>query len=168
MKPERRKKIERLVTSINKKIEASKMIPGALWDRILKFGILSFCVLLFGCYMGISTKSANFTFWSIMISIFGFVRVGRLLWIAKRKDYDTVEGTVFEIKGRHSIGQVCRIGIEMENGQTTELLLDKHQAFQIGKKYRFYFNKKQNALSGVRKLDAMLDMDSFYGYEEIK
>lgn len=168
MKPGRKKKMERLVASISKKMECSQTIPDGLFDRILKFSILSFSILLLGVYMGINIKSMNFVFWSIAISAFGFFRAGRLLWIANRKDYELVEGTVFQIKGKHSIGQMCQVCIEMKNGQTTQLLMDKRQNLQVGKRYRFYFNKRQDTLSGIKKLDAMLNINSFYGYEEIE
>lgn len=39
----------------------------------------------------------------------------------------------------------------------------------IGKKYRFYFNKrKQGVLFGIQKLDAALNVGSYYGAEEIE
>ena len=167
MKPEKNKKLVWLVESISKKMESIQTMPPVLADRILKFGILSFCILFFGCYMGIRMNSLNFIVWSIAISIFGFVRAGRLLLLAERQEYDTVEGTVYEIKGKHSLGRVYRIGIRLEDGQTTELLMDKRQRFQICKRYRFYFNKKQEVLSGIKNLDAMLNVNSFYGFEEV-
>ncbi|MCI7169770.1 MAG: hypothetical protein SPF19_11290 [Oliverpabstia sp.] len=168
MNSEKKKKMARLVERISKKMESIQTMPSALADRILKFGILSFCILFFGCYMGIRMDSLNFVFWSIAISVFGFFRAGRLLWLAERQEYDTVEGTVYEIKGKHSLGRMYRIGLQLENGQTTQLLMDKRQRFQIGKRYRFYFNKKQEVLSGIKKLDVMLNVNSFYGFEEVE
>lgn len=168
MKPEKKKKIVRLLECISEKTENIQTIPTALSDRILKFCILSFCILFFGCYMGIRMVSLNFVFWSILISAFGFVRAGRLLWLAEREEYEKVEGTVLEIKGKHSLGQMYRVKIQLEDGHTTQLLMDKRQKLQLGKRYRFYFNKNQEVLSGIKKLDMMLNVNSFYGFEEIE
>jgi hypothetical protein len=47
--------------------------------------------------------------------------------------------------------------------------MDKKHQFTIGKKYRFYFNKrKQGVLFGIQKLDAALNVGSYYGAEEIE
>ena len=49
------------------------------------------------------------------------------------------------------------------------MMMDKKQRFEIGKKYRFYFNKKtQGVLFGIQKLDAALNVGSYYGAEEIE
>ena len=48
-------------------------------------------------------------------------------------------------------------------------MMDMKQRFEIGKKYRFYFNKKtQGVLFGIQKLDAALNVGSYYGAEEIE
>ena len=61
------------------------------------------------------------------------------------------------------------MGIRLSDGKQTVLLMDKKHQFIIGKKYRFYFNKrKQGGLFGIQKLDAALNVGSYYGAEEIE
>lgn len=80
-----------------------------------------------------------------------------------------MEGMVFELKGRLSFGRVYQVGVRMEDGRLTWLLMDKRYRYRIGRKYRFYFNKKkQNVLLGVKNLDAVLNIGSFYGVEELE
>lgn len=88
---------------------------------------------------------------------------------AVQKEYETIEGTVYEIKGKRIPGRVCKVGIRLSDGKQTVLLMDKKHQFTIGKKYRFYFNKrKQRVLFGIQKLDAVLNVGSYYGAEEIE
>ncbi len=76
---------------------------------------------------------------------------------------------VYEMKGRHSIGRVYQVGIRMEDGRQTWLLMDKRYRFWVGRRYRFYFcREKQNILSGMKNLDAALNIGSFYGAEELE
>lgn len=87
----------------------------------------------------------------------------------RQKEYETIEGTVYEIKGKRIPGRVCKVGIRLSDGKQTVLLMDKKHQFTIGKKYRFYFNKrKQRVLFGIQKLDAVLNVGSYYGAEEIE
>ena len=66
------------------------------------------------------------------------------------------------------MGRLYRIQIQQEGGKETTLLLDKVNRFQVGKAYRFYFSKSRQVLSGIGRLDAALNMDTFYGFEELE
>lgn len=161
-------KLEKAVSYINKKIESIQQIPPVLADRALKTSALSFLFLFLGCYMGKQMGSPHFFFASVVISIYGFIRAFRMLQIAERKSYDIITGTVYEVKGKYLPGRVYRVGIRLEDGNLTQLLLDKRQKLQTGKKYRFYFSSKQQALTGIKNIDATLNVDSYYGFEEIE
>lgn len=168
-KKRKSEKMEQLVSFISQRLEGFQSIPSVLADRALKIGALSFFALFFGCYMGRQMGSASFTAWSVAIGIFGLFHSFRLLGCGERQEYETVEGMVFELKGRLSFGRVYQVGVRMEAGRLTWLLMDKRYRFRIGRKYRFYFNKKkQNVLLGVKNLDAALNIGSFYGVEELE
>lgn len=168
MKIHKNKIMEKAVDYISKKIGILQQIPSVLADRALKTCALSFLFLFFGGYMGGQMGSTQFICASVAISIYGFVQGYRVLRIAEKKDYETIEGTVYEIKGKYVPGKVYRVGIRLEGGDATQLLLDKRHKFQIGKKYRFYFSTRQQALTGIKNIDVVLNVDSFYGYEEIE
>ncbi len=165
----KKKRMECLVSDISGWIEGIQKIPPVLSDRAWKISALSFFALFLGVYTGNQTDSISLVLWSAAISLFGFLYSVRLLYCGEKGGYETVEGTVYELKGRHFMSRVYTVGIQMEDGRKTALLLDKQYQFQIGKKYRFYFNrKKQNVLFGIKSLDAELNLDSFYGAEELE
>lgn len=146
--------------------ERMQTIPAIFADRIQKLGILSLFFLIFGIFFGIRWQSAGFLIWSVFLS----AAVGIQAWMVFRdavKDrYETVTGTVEEIK-KWMPGQFQKIRICQKNGSYTELLLGKRFSVEQGKRYRFYFKQKKNVLLGIRQVDAVLDTGSFFGVEEI-
>ncbi|RRK32120.1 hypothetical protein EBB54_12620 [Schaedlerella arabinosiphila] len=168
-KKKKSKKMEDLVSYVSQQLEGIQSIPSVLADRALKIGALSFFALFLGSYMGRQMGSASFIFWSVELCIFGLFYSFRLLRCGEKREYETVEGMVYEVKGRYSIGRVCKVGVRMEDGRMVRLLMDKRYRFRIGKTYRFYFHKdKQNVLTGMKNLDAALNIGSFYGVEELE
>lgn len=168
-KKKKSEKMRHLVSDISQRLEGIQSIPSVLADRALKIGALSFFALFFGSYMGRQMDSASFIFWSVAICIFGIFYAFHLLRCGEKKAYEVVEGMVYEMKGRHSIGRVYQVGIRMEDGRQTWLLMDKRYRFWVGRRYRFYFcREKQNILSGMKNLDAALNIGSFYGAEELE
>lgn len=170
MKQQRKKnRWKRLADHIIRHIDGFSAIPVVLADRALKIGALSFLVLFLGIYMGRQTDSMNFIIWSVVMWLFGIGYGLHLLRCGEKKEYETIEGTVYEIKGRHLPGRVCKLGIRLSDGRQTVLMMDKRHRFEVGKKYRFYFNKrKQGVLFGIQKLDASLNIGSYYGAEEME
>lgn len=160
--------IEKAVAFINRKLDSIHNIPPVLADRTLKTSALSFLFLFVGCYMGKQMKSTQFLICSVAISIYGFVQAYRMLRTAEKKEYETLIGTIYEIKGRHLPGRTYKVRIRMEDGNVSQLLIDKRHKLQIGKKYRFYFSNRQEVLTGIKDIDAALNIDSFYGFEEIE
>lgn len=126
-------------------------------------------ILFLGSYIGRQNDSLNFIIWSIILWMFGIGYSYHLLRCGEKKDYETIEGTVCEIKGKRIPGRVYKVVVCLSDGKQTILMMDKKQRFEIGKKYRFYFNKKtQGVLFGIQKLDAALNVGSYYGAEEIE
>lgn len=167
-KQKKSKKMECLVSYISQRLEGFEKIPSVMKDRAWKIGALSFFALFFGCYMGWQSDSVSFILWSVAIGMFGLWYSLRLLRLGEKQEYEIVEGTVYELRGRYSIGRVYQVGIRLEDGKLTQLLMDKRYRFRMGRKYRFYFNqKKRNVLLGMKGLDAALNVDSFYGVEEV-
>lgn len=160
---------ERIITHIRQRMEGISSVPGVLADRALKIGALSFLILFLGSYIGRQNDSLNFIIWSIILWMFGIGYSYHLLRCGEKKDYETIEGTVCEIKGKRIPGRIYKVVVCLSDGKQTILMMDKRQRFEIGKKYRFYFNKKtQGVLFGIQKLDAALNVGSYYGAEEIE
>lgn len=160
---------ERIADYINQRIEGFSKVPGVLADRALKTGALSFLVFFLGSYVGRQMDSAGFIVWSVVMWLFGIGYAFHLLRCGEKKEYEAIEGTVYEIKGKRIPGRICKVGIRLSDGKQTVLLMDKKHRFMVGKKYRFYFNKrKQGVLFGIQKLDAALNAGSYYGAEEIE
>ncbi len=168
-KKKKTEKLEHLVSDISQWMKEIQTIPAVLADRALKVGALSFLALFLGAYVGRENHSTSFILWSVAICLFGMGYAFCLLRCGRKQEYETIEGYVCELKGRHSIGRVYHVGVQLEDGRVAELLLDKQYRFRLGRRYRFYFNRKgQSALFGIRSLDAALHIDSFYGAEELK
>lgn len=159
--------MRRLPDYIRRKKTEPGMIPELFADRVLKMSILSFLILVLGIFSGIYTKSPGFICWSVLLGAAVFFQTLRLLHTAAKGEYETVEGTVLEIAGRHTPGRFQKIKIVSLEGKETYLLLEKNVHLEKGKGYRFYFNKKVGVLSGIRAVDAVLNTGSFYGYEKL-
>lgn len=146
--------------------ENMETIPDIFADRIQKLGILSLFFLIFGMVFGIRWSSAGFFLWSAFLS----AAVGFQAWMvfrdAVKGRYETVTGTVEEVKKRMP-GQLQKLRIRQKDGAYTELLLSKKISVEHGKRYRFYFRKKNNALLGIKQVDAIFNTGSFFGLEEV-
>lgn len=133
---------ERIADYINQRMEGFSKVPNVLADRALKIGALSFLALFLGSYMGRQMDSASFIAWSVVMWLSGIGYAFHLLRCGEKKEYETIEGTVYEIKGKRIPGRVCKVGIRLSDGKQTVLLMDKKHQFTIGKKYRFYLESK--------------------------
>ena len=67
----------------------------------------------------------------------------------------------------HTIEQY-KIQLIDEQGAERTLLLSKTAKFQIGARYRFYFQKGSRPAVGNDYLDAALSTNSFLGYEALE
>ena len=67
----------------------------------------------------------------------------------------------------HTIEQY-KIQLIDEQGSERTLLLSKTAKFQIGARYRFYFQKGSRPAVGNDYLDAALSTNSFLGYEALE
>ncbi len=156
-----------LPACIRKKKWDSCNIPGIFTDRILKLGILSFSILFLGSFMGIQMESPGFIFWSVVLGVEIFVQALWLLHTARTGGYEVVEGMVLEITARSPFKKFQKIKIGFADGAETDLLLEKNIHMEQGSRYRFYFRRRQDVLSGIKAVDAALSTGSFYGLEEI-
>ena len=134
---------------------------------MLKLSLLSFFLGAIGTYAVLLIGERNFILFSWVLCGINLYQAARLYRIAKQKKYIVIEGRVSRIKGKHGIGRTCRVLIQTEDGETQELVLDKKSPLQAGQCYRFYFDENCCLTSGIRSLDAMLNVNSFYGMEEI-
>ena len=158
-----------LISYINQKIKGFQKIPAVLTDRACKISVLSFFELLLGVHTGRQVGSLSLILWSAAICLFGILHAYHLLRCGEKQEYEIVEGVVYELKGRHSLGRVYLVGICLGDGRAVQLLMDKQYRFRMGGKYRFYFNPKgQNVFFGIKGLDAALNTGSFYGAEELE
>lgn len=160
------RRLQKLPEYIHEKMLLFQDLPGIFTDRVLKMSILSFIILLFGMFMGIQMESIGFAFWSVLISAIVFVQALLLLHTAFSGNYEVVEGTVLEISGKNPLWKLRKIKVGFPDGGETVLLLEKSIPVEKGVRYRFYFNCRQDALSGIRTVDATLNTGSFYGFEK--
>lgn len=166
-KGKKRRDTWHLPDCIRKKLFEYRDIPDIFADRVLKMSILSFLILLLGIFMGRQMESPGFILWSVILSIVIFVQALCLLYTALAGRYEVVEGTVLEITGRMPVGKFQKIKIGFTDGTGTELLLEKNIRIERGSRYRFYFSCGQNALSGIKTVDAALSTGSFFGLEKL-
>lgn len=160
-------KIKYILDRMDKVATDAEKFPIVFKDRMLKSGLLSFLIAVTGTFMGIQFRETYFIVFTWILTIFHLYQAWNMLRICKNKNYEMLEGIVVGIKGRHSLGRTYRITIQESNGQHIELMMDKRNKFTIGCRYRFYFNNKDAVQSGIKKLDAVLNINSFYGVEEI-
>lgn len=142
-------------------------IPFYFADRVRKLCILSFFILFFGLFMGIAQSSVNLAAWSAVLGIWGLVKAFFTAREALAGEYEAVEGIVTGIQRIYPIGRLQRVNISGSDGRQTELLLDRGVRIRLWMTYRFYFRKKETALTGIRRIDAAFNTGSFYGFEEI-
>lgn len=168
MKENRKEKLEAAAGRIQSRIDQSSHLPDVLLDRVLKQGLLSVFILTIGIFTGVRMGTWNFVFWSAALGGFSMFKAVRLFRIAEKGQYETVEGSVVSAQGKYRLGRLYKLQVRLKDGKETTLLMDKGNKFQTGKAYRFYFSASRQALSGIGELDAALNMDTFYGFEELE
>ena len=70
-------------------------------------------------------------------------------------------------RSAHAAGCAAHIQLIDEQGAERTLLLSKSAKFQIGARYRFYFQSSNHPTVGNDYLDAALSTNSFLGYEAL-
>ena len=91
----------------------------------------------------------------------------RSLWSTiARGQYEIVEGVCSSVVSP-MMRQYRKIQLIDEQGAERTLLLSKSAKFQIGARYRFYFQKGSRPAVGNDYLDAALSTNSFLGYEAL-
>ena len=160
-------KADRLLKAADRLAASMEEFPYVFKDRMLKLSLLSFFLGAVGTYAGILIGERNFILFSWVLCGINLYQAARLYRIAKHKKYEVIEGRVSQIRGKHGIGRTCRVFIQTEEGETKEFVLEKGSPLQAGKCYRFYFDENLCLTSGIRSLDAMLNVNSFYGVEEV-
>lgn len=106
----------------------------------------------------------------ILLALGGIIFVaslvlGRSLWsIAARGKYEVVEGICTGVS-TPMLRCYRKIQLMDKLGMERTLLLSKTAKFQIGTRYRFYFQKGSRPAIGNDYLDAALSTNNFLGYE---
>ncbi|TCL54338.1 hypothetical protein [Allofournierella massiliensis] len=109
----------------------------------------------------------------ILLALGGIIFVaslvlGKSLWsIAARGQYEVVEGICTGVS-TPMLRRYRKIQLMDELGTERTLLLSKTAKFQIGARYRFYFQKGSRPAIGNDYLDATLSTNSFLGYEALE
>lgn len=94
--------------------------------------------------------------------------LGSSLWrTAARGQYEVVEGICAGVSSP-MLRRYRKIQLIDEQGAERTLLLSKTAKFQIGARYRFYFQKGSRPAVGNDYLDAALSTNSFLGYEALE
>ena len=94
--------------------------------------------------------------------------LGSSLWrTAARGRYEVVEGICAGVS-TPMLRRYRKIQLIDEQGAERTLLLSKTAKFQIGARYRFYFQKGSRPAVGNDYLDAALSTNSFLGYEALE
>lgn len=109
----------------------------------------------------------------ILLVLGGFIFVSSLmlgisLWsTTARGRYEVVEGICAGVS-TPMLRRYRKIQLIDEQGAERTLLLSKTAKFQIGARYRFYFQKGSRPAVGNDYLDAALSTNSFLGYEALE
>ena len=160
-------KADRLLKATDRFAAEMENVPFVFRDRMLKLSALSFFLGGVGTYAGFLLGEGNFILFSWVLCGINLYQAVRLYRIAKQKKYEVIEGCISRIKGKHGVGRTCRVFVKTDWGETKELVLAKGTPLRMGKRYRFYFDQDRCLASGIRGLDAMLNVNSFYGAEEV-
>ena len=109
----------------------------------------------------------------ILLALGGIIFVaslvlGKSLWsIAARGQYEVVEGICTGVS-TPMLRRYSKIQLMDELGTERTLLLSNTAKFQIGARYRFYFQKGSRPAIGNDYLDATLSTNNFLGYEALE
>ena len=104
---------------------------------------------------------------ALSLIIFIITTLVRSLWSTiARGQYEIVEGVCSSVISP-VIRRYRKIQLIDEQGAERTLLLSKSAKFQIGARYRFYFQTGSRPVVGNDYLDAALSTNSFLGYEAL-
>ena len=97
--------------------------------------------------------------------------LGSIIFLASlvlvRSLWSTIARGQYEIVVSPMMRQYRKIQLIDEQGAERTLLLSKSAKFQIGARYRFYFQSSNHPTVGNDYLDAALSTNSFLGYEAL-
>ena len=105
-------------------------------------------------------------YWGSIIFLASLVLVRSLWSTIARGQYEIVEGVCSSVVSP-MMRQYRKIQLIDEQGAERTLLLSKSAKFQIGARYRFYFQSSSHPTVGNDYLDAALSTNSFLGYEAL-
>ena len=135
------------------------------------------CKILLTFLAGIASIAVSLVIFTvaadrILLVLGGFIFAASLvlgisLWNTARGRYEVVEGICAGVS-TPMLRRYRKIQLIDEQGAERTLLLSKTAKFQIGARYRFYFQKGSRPVVGNDYLDAALSTNSFLGYEVLE
>ena len=138
--------------------------PAPLKRKMILTALIGVGCLLVGVAFTIFAKDTMMLFLSIAVCAFSFYKSFSMYQVARKKEYEIVEGTCTSIVPK-LLRKFRKIKITDDEGNEMTLLLNQQSKVAIGERYRFYFKKTTRMTIGNEYFDSALSSDCFLGYE---
>ena len=142
-----------------------KQIPVPLLRKIVITAAIGIGCTIFGLAYWIAAKDRIFLFLSLALLITCLYRAWSFYRLAALKKYTVMEGVCVGVDSR-VLGKSKDVRLLEDSGEERGLRLPKNCALKIGRRYRLYFDKRNQSETGSGLLDAALLANGFLGYEE--
>lgn len=144
-----------------------KQFPFALRRKILLTFLAGLASIAVSLVIFAVTSDRILLILGSIICFFSLVLAKSLWSTIALGQYETVEGVCASVSSP-MLRQYRKIHVIDEQGAERTLLLSKSAKFQIGARYRFYFQKDSRPALGNDYLDAALSTNNFLGYEVLE
>lgn len=156
-----KKKIKNYMECLYKKINCLSETPAPLVDKVIICGGLLFLFLVLGLFAAIKTRQTEYLLFAGVLSVFLLGKIYHFMNVIQEKAYESREGTVLKIIGRHGVLRWIRVSVESEEGEFS-FWTNKGVHIEKGREYRFYFEKTKE------EQEDSYGGKIFLGWEEIK
>jgi len=142
-----------------------KQFPAPLLRKIIITALIGIGCTIFGLAYWIAAKDRILLFLSLALLVACLCRAWTFYRLAAQKKYKVMEGVCVGVTP-HLLGKYKEVRLLEDSGEERNLRLPKNSGLKIGRRYRLYFDERNQQLTGSGFLDATLAANGFLGYEE--
>lgn len=137
--------------------------PPVLLRRLALTALLGISIFLFSCIYFFTVNDRILLLLSTGLLLGAFWRCFELYRIARFQKYEVIEGVCHAITPQ-PFSKYSNVSI-LSGGQKITLKLRKHSGLKIGRRYRFYFDRRKSIHLGIDRLDTVLNTNDYLGHE---
>jgi len=157
--------MKRVLNVLKQIVSTMTQFPAPLLRKIVITSLIGAGCTIFGLAYWIAAKDRILLFLSLALLIACLCRAWSFYRLAAQQKYKVMEGVCVGVTP-HLLGKHKEVRLLEDSGEERNLRLPKNCGLKTGRRYRLYFDERNQQLTGSGFLDVALAANGFLGYDE--